>query len=132
MFLAIAVDNLADAESLTAIEKEAADAAAEAEAELEKSNAETASEAKDGEDGLEEDDENEENAEETLDDEGKEPEPGEADARRRAAKTQVSPVPRTRNLLTASFPSDEQERRRENRYRAGLRGRAAGGRQQRR
>lgn len=76
VFLAIAVDNLADAESLTAIEKEAADAAAEAEAELEKSNAETASELKDGEEGLEED---EENAEETLD-ESKDPS---------SAKTQV-------------------------------------------
>lgn len=38
VFLAIAVDNLADAESLTAIEKEEADAAeAEAEADLDKS-----------------------------------------------------------------------------------------------
>lgn len=67
VFLAIAVDNLADAESLTAIEKEEADAAeaeAEAEADLDKSaNSESAT--KDGDDPSqdelddeEEDDEN--------------------------------------------------------------------------
>lgn len=66
VFLAIAVDNLADAESLTAIEKEAEDAAdAAAEAELEKSNAETASEAKNDEDGM--DDEADEDDEDGID-----------------------------------------------------------------
>ena len=65
VFLAIAVDNLADAESLTAIEKEEADQAeakAEAEADLDKSAA-SDSAAKDGDDGSQEelDEEEEDN-----------------------------------------------------------------------
>ena len=91
VFLAIAVDNLADAESLTAIEKEAEDAAAEAEAELEKSNAETASEVKDGEEGLEEEDDDENGAEEPLEDESKDAEDASSGLSRKRStkKTQV-------------------------------------------
>ena len=76
VFLAIAVDNLADAESLTAIEKEEADQAeakAEAEADLDKSAA-SDSAAKDGDDG----------SQEELDEE---------EERRRGSLSYESPVP---------------------------------------
>ncbi|KAI9556867.1 hypothetical protein GHT06_016659 [Daphnia sinensis] len=72
VFLAIAVDNLADAESLTAIEKEEADQAgakAEAEADLDKS-ATSDSVTKDGDDRSQE--ELDEEEEDNIDDNGKE------------------------------------------------------------
>ncbi|KAK4015339.1 hypothetical protein OUZ56_030320 [Daphnia magna] len=72
VFLAIAVDNLADAESLTAIEKEEADQAgakAEAEADLDKS-ATSDSATKDGDDRSQE--ELDEEEEDNMDDNGKE------------------------------------------------------------
>lgn len=94
--MAIAVDNLADAESLTAIEKEEADAAeAEAEADLDKSNAsETVT--KDGDDPsqdeMDEEDENggqdgkdgdQDNAQVNQDEEN-------GDSRQRSTKKQVN------------------------------------------
>ncbi len=94
VFLAIAVDNLADAESLTAIEKQEAEAEAEAEADLEKSNA-SESGTKEGDDRSQEElDEEEENAGEDSkggdeEDNATEADDGEGSDRKRSKKKRV-------------------------------------------